>query len=125
MLNRLLGRDNAGSAIQHINAAELKAMMDADSNVLVLDVRSPGESQREGRIAQSTLMPLQTLSGTMEDLPADKQIVVVCRSGSRSHIRDGVSSGASVEKAACDIRPALRSIIACATIGAHSEPVSP
>ncbi|MEJ2343509.1 MAG: hypothetical protein P8Y10_15080, partial [Gemmatimonadales bacterium] len=34
-----------------------------------------------------------------------------------------VSSVVSVENAACDIRPAPRSIAACTMIGAHSEPV--
>ncbi|WP_420643646.1 SulP family inorganic anion transporter [Candidatus Leptofilum sp.] len=49
----------------------------------VVDVREPRE-YRQGHIAEAQLIPLPTLLSTDVKLPADKQIVLVCRSGRRS-----------------------------------------
>jgi rhodanese-related sulfurtransferase len=54
-----------------------------------LDVRSQ-EEWDESRIAGSTLIPLDQLQDRVDELPKDKDIVVVCRSGRRSQ------SGASI-----------------------------
>jgi len=49
----------------------------------VLDVREPSEL-REGYISGAKLIPLGQLNARMKELPKDREIVVVCRSGSRS-----------------------------------------
>ncbi|GJM40881.1 MAG: sulfate transporter [Ardenticatenaceae bacterium] len=49
----------------------------------VVDVREPRE-YRQGHIAQARLVPLPQILSTEVKLPADKQIVLVCRSGRRS-----------------------------------------
>ncbi|WP_420632308.1 sulfate permease [Candidatus Leptofilum sp.] len=49
----------------------------------VVDVREPREF-RQGHIAEATLVPLPKILSTDVKLPADKQIVLVCRSGRRS-----------------------------------------
>ena len=55
----------------------------------MLDVRSQ-EEWDQFHIAGSTLIPLDQLQDRVNELPKDKDIVVVCRSGRRSQ------SGASI-----------------------------
>jgi rhodanese-related sulfurtransferase len=50
---------------------------------IFLDVRTQ-EEWNQGRIARSILIPLDVLPSRMNELPRDKDIVVVCRSGARS-----------------------------------------
>ncbi|MFN3706057.1 MAG: rhodanese-like domain-containing protein [Thermoflexales bacterium] len=52
-------------------------------DVFFLDVREPFEWEAI-RIPNSTLIPLGQLANRVDELPRDKQIVVVCRSGNRS-----------------------------------------
>jgi rhodanese-related sulfurtransferase len=59
-------------------AKELQA-----GGAFVLDVREPSEWV-EGHIDGATLIPLGELPNRVAEVPADKQIVVVCRSGNRS-----------------------------------------
>jgi rhodanese-related sulfurtransferase len=49
----------------------------------ILDVRQPEEWQ-EYHIPDSTLIPLGELPNRLNEIPKDKEIVVVCRSGNRS-----------------------------------------
>ncbi len=49
----------------------------------ILDVRQPEEWQ-EYHIPGSTLIPLSDLPNRLNEIPKDRQIVVVCRSGNRS-----------------------------------------
>jgi rhodanese-related sulfurtransferase len=50
---------------------------------LVLDVREPSE-WTTGHIEGATLIPLGELPARLGELPKDRSIVVVCRSGNRS-----------------------------------------
>jgi rhodanese-related sulfurtransferase len=59
-------------------AAELR-----DAGAFVLDVREPFEWV-EGHIPGSTLIPLAELPARVAEVPKDKPILVVCRSGNRS-----------------------------------------
>ena len=52
-------------------------------DVFVLDVREPDEFA-SGHIPGATLIPLGQLSSRLNELPKDKTIVAVCRSGNRS-----------------------------------------
>jgi SulP family sulfate permease len=59
-------------------------LRDGDKPPLVVDVREPREFRR-GHIPEARLIPLpRLLSDGTEDLPADREIVFVCRSGRRS-----------------------------------------
>lgn len=51
---------------------------------LVVDVREPREF-RQGHIPEAQLIPLSSLLQQAVHLPQDRQIVLVCRSGRRSH----------------------------------------
>jgi rhodanese-related sulfurtransferase len=52
-------------------------------DVFVLDVREDWE-YAAGHIPGTVLIPLGQLSGRLSELPTDKTIVAVCRSGNRS-----------------------------------------
>jgi rhodanese-related sulfurtransferase len=52
-------------------------------DVFFLDVREPDE-WNSGHIPNTTLIPLGELQARLNELPRDKEIVVVCRSGNRS-----------------------------------------
>jgi rhodanese-related sulfurtransferase len=53
------------------------------SGAFVLDVRTP-EEWNEFHIPNTTLIPLDQLTSRLNEIPKDREIVVVCRSGSRS-----------------------------------------
>jgi sulfur-carrier protein adenylyltransferase/sulfurtransferase len=68
-----------------ITARDLKAMMDANENIFVVDVREPNEYEIVS-IPGATLIPKgEFISGAaLERLPQDKRIVLHCKSGVRS-----------------------------------------
>ncbi len=68
-----------------ITAAELKAMVDRDDDIFLIDVREPNEYEIVS-IPGATLIPKdQFLNGSaLEKLPQDKRIVLHCKSGVRS-----------------------------------------
>jgi sulfur-carrier protein adenylyltransferase/sulfurtransferase len=72
----------AGSTI---TAAELKAMLDSDANIFLVDVREPNEYEIVS-IPGAELIPKdQFLNGTaLERLPQDRRVVLHCKSGARS-----------------------------------------
>jgi rhodanese-related sulfurtransferase len=53
--------------------------------LLLLDVREPPE-YADAHLAGSTLIPLGQLSLRLNELPRDRPIVAVCRSGNRSGV---------------------------------------
>jgi rhodanese-related sulfurtransferase len=53
------------------------------AGAFILDVREPDE-WTAGHIPNATLIPLGGLQNRLTELPKDRQIVVVCRSGNRS-----------------------------------------
>ena len=68
--------------------SELKACLDHGSQepeVLLIDVREPRE-YRNGHIPQATLLPIRQIPEEGRYLPADRPIVLVCRSGRRSRL---------------------------------------
>lgn len=54
-----------------------------DAGAFILDVRQPDEWVA-GHIEGATLIPLGELAGRAGEVPSDRQVVVVCRSGNRS-----------------------------------------
>jgi rhodanese-related sulfurtransferase len=54
-----------------------------EAGAFFLDVRQP-EEYDAGHIPGSTLIPLGELESRLDEIPTDKPIVVVCRSGNRS-----------------------------------------
>ncbi|MDB5258607.1 MAG: molybdopterin biosynthesis protein MoeB, partial [Chitinophagaceae bacterium] len=66
-----------------ITVLELKALLDENTNLLVLDVREQFEYDI-CHIEGSLLMPLSTVPQHLQDLPKDKNIIILCHLGIRS-----------------------------------------
>lgn len=64
-----------------VSTAQALALREAGA--FVLDVRQPDEWVT-GHIPDATLIPLGELSARIAEVPRDRQVVVVCRSGNRS-----------------------------------------
>jgi rhodanese-related sulfurtransferase len=64
-----------------IDVAEAVRLQDAGA--FMLDVRQPDE-WAAGHMEGATLIPLGELADRVAEVPADRQVVVVCRSGNRS-----------------------------------------
>jgi len=71
----------SASLPKEISVAQAKELYDAGA--YVLDVRQP-EEWNQVHIPGSTLIPLGELNSRLSEVPKDKQVVVVCRSGNRS-----------------------------------------
>ncbi|MBN2003027.1 MAG: rhodanese-like domain-containing protein [Anaerolineae bacterium] len=54
-----------------------------DGSVTVIDVREKSEFD-EGHIAGATLVPLGELASRVDEIPTDRPVILVCRSGNRS-----------------------------------------
>ena len=76
-----------GEVPQEISVAQAIAMQAKGS--FLLDVREPDEWAVE-HVTGSTLIPLGELEARVADVPRDREIVVVCRSGNRSKAGRGV-----------------------------------
>ena len=55
-----------------------------DSNLTILDVRTPEEFKTEGRLVGAKLIPVDQLAKNLSMLDKSKKVLVYCRSGSRS-----------------------------------------
>jgi molybdopterin/thiamine biosynthesis adenylyltransferase/rhodanese-related sulfurtransferase len=66
-----------------ITAAELSSRLSKGDDVYVLDVREPYEWQA-GHLTEAMHMPLQQVPKRIAELPRDRDVVVLCRMGSRS-----------------------------------------
>ena len=55
----------------------------AASGAFILDVREPSEWE-EFHVANTTLIPLGQLEKRLSEVPRDREVVVICRSGNRS-----------------------------------------
>lgn len=70
--------------VKTITPTELYEQLQDDNAPLVVDVRSPEEYEYNGHIAGSRLLPLPALRQRSSELPQDRPLVFVCRSGARS-----------------------------------------
>jgi len=78
MLNWLFG-----PRVQHIHADELKTLMKSENPPVIVDVRTHPEF-RESHIPKAVHIPLPEVRTRMDELPKEKVIVTVCRTGHRS-----------------------------------------
>lgn len=66
-----------------ISAQEVQTMLKSENKPFLLDVRQPDEF-KEARIPEAKLIPLGELAARHAELPRDREIICVCRSGARS-----------------------------------------
>lgn len=77
-----LGAEASGDAsLTTIDVSELHQALGED--ITLLDVREPYEYEA-GHVAGAQLMPLANVVALAADLPKDRPVYVVCRSGNRS-----------------------------------------
>jgi rhodanese-related sulfurtransferase len=69
--------------VQEISVAELAERLDA--NAVVVDVRQPDE-YLGGHVPGAVLIPLNDVPERFGELPTDREVLVVCRSGGRSYV---------------------------------------
>lgn len=72
----------AGQESAAISVDEAKRRLDAGTALLV-DVREPDE-WRAGHVAGATHIPLGNIASRAATLPADREILLICRTGNRS-----------------------------------------
>ena len=78
--NKMVGR------VEGIKPVEVKEKIDKKEDFMLLDVRSHLEHEMTRlEPPQATLVPLPSLTKNLEKLPKDKEIVVMCRRGSRAY----------------------------------------
>ncbi len=70
-------------AYENLSPAEVKQKLDAEENVFVLDVRQP-EEYAQGYVPTAYLLPLGEIEQRLDEVPRDKPVIVVCKSGGRS-----------------------------------------
>jgi SulP family sulfate permease len=70
--------------MNHLSVVEFEdSVAEAGDNALLIDVREPEEYAR-GHLSNSHLLPLRKLVGEIEELPRDRPVFLVSRSGRRS-----------------------------------------
>ena len=81
-----------------ISVAEAAAKREAGA--FFLDVREPSE-WNQAHIPGSTLIPLGDLEKRVKEVPRDKEVVVVCRSGTRSKAGRDILKTAGFTQVTC------------------------
>ncbi len=70
-------------SVKQVSATELKARIQNEENLFLLDVREPHEFQY-ARIENSVLIPLNQIPQRLGELDQQQEIVVICHHGMRS-----------------------------------------
>jgi glyoxylase-like metal-dependent hydrolase (beta-lactamase superfamily II) len=79
-------RHNLGEAdAATVAPRELQTLRDGGAAPFLLDVRTPLEFESE-RLADSRNIPLPELDARVDEIPGDREVVVVCRTGVRATI---------------------------------------
>ena len=84
-----------GGLPREISVARAATMQDGGS--FVLDVRQP-EEWEEIHVPGSTLIPLGELKDRVAEVPRDREVVVICRSGNRSRRGRDILLGAGFDR---------------------------
>ncbi len=74
-----------GASFESVSAKVAYEMIEKDdSNLTILDVRTPEEFKSDGHLVGAKLIPVNQLASHLNMLDKSKTILVYCRSGSRS-----------------------------------------
>lgn len=90
--NGLISSNEAGLEIAQssvISVDELKRALDAGEDLLVLDVRRPGEYEA-GHLPNAINIPLAELPVNTADIPGNWPLAIICASGYRSSIAKSI-----------------------------------
>jgi rhodanese-related sulfurtransferase len=72
-----------GTRVNDVSPVDAQKKLAQKQKPYLLDVRQP-EEYRSGHIPSAKLIPLGDLRSRMNELPKDREILVVCHSGNRS-----------------------------------------
>ena len=72
-----------GGGVGSISPAEAYQRLQARPEVVIVDVRQPVET-RSGTVPGAVLIPLSEFGRRLAELPRDRPILTICRSGHRS-----------------------------------------
>ena len=88
-------RNKLAGYARALTPAQVKKKLEDDKDFVLLDVRSPVEWQAE-RIEsrQTRLLPLPELRQRLDELPRDREIVVLCRTSIRAYQAQRILDGA-------------------------------
>lgn len=92
----LLWNSLGGGPYKVVNVEEARTLIQEDSTLVILDVRTPGEFHGEsGHIAGALLIPVQELEARIGELESVKgrPILAYCRTGNRSGTAAGILTG--------------------------------
>ena len=85
---------NASGAIPEVTAADAADLLRHDA--LLVDVREPAE-WNTGHAPSARHIPLGQLRRHLSDLPNDRRIILVCRSGNRSSQATAILTAAGLD----------------------------
>lgn len=74
--------NRGGSGFKEVTVQQAQEMLDKGEAVLI-DVREPAE-YAEVHAKNARLMPLSTFPQHLGEIPQDKEVLLICRSGGRS-----------------------------------------
>ena len=69
------------------------------AGALLIDVREPDEWQKM-HVAASTLIPLGDVSSRLDEIPKDRDVILICRSGRRSGAAQTTLKGRGYDRVA-------------------------
>lgn len=79
-----IGYKGMASSTSEVNVSIEDALtMWQNKEAVIIDVRTH-EEYRDGHIPGVALIPLDQLSNRMNEVPKDKKVLIICRSGNRS-----------------------------------------
>jgi rhodanese-related sulfurtransferase len=83
LLSRFFGpsQSSSNSSPQAIDVTEASRRQAAGA--LLVDVREPSE-WRQGHAPQAKLIPLGSLESRVSEIPREREVLLICRSGNRS-----------------------------------------
>ena len=93
-----VARNKRDGMFEGIKVFELKEKLEKGKDIVILDVRSE-EEFRQRRIESTNLLhiPILELRERLNEVPRDKEVVVVCQLGLRSYEASRILKGAGYE----------------------------
>lgn len=76
-------RNLMGPGVPSVDVKQAAEMQGDDGGALIIDVREPNEYSQL-RAKGAVLLPLGRLNNRVKDLPRDREILMMCRTGGRS-----------------------------------------
>ena len=84
LLSRLFGADQSTTSSAAADVIDVhEASRRHTAGALLIDVREPSE-WRQGHAPKAKLIPLGSLATRLSEIPREREVLLICRSGNRS-----------------------------------------